>query len=75
MQRIAKIYRVEQAARELSVEDRLALRQTQAQPLWDEFFVWLKLERSRVADGSAIAKALDYSINHWAALTDRKSVV
>ena len=27
------------------------------------------LFRSRVADGSAIAKALDYSINHWAALT------
>ena len=53
----------------MSVQDRLACRQTRAQPLWDEFFVWLKLERTRVAEGSAIAKALDYSINHWAALT------
>ena len=69
VQRIAMIYRVEHVARALSTEDRLALRQAQTQPLWDEFFVWLKLERSRVADGSAIAKALDYSINHWAALT------
>ena len=69
VQRIAMIYRVEHEVREMSVEDRLACRQTRAQPLWDEFFVWLELERSRVAEGSAIAKALDYSINHWAALT------
>lgn len=69
VQRIAMIYRVEHEAHALSVEDRLACRRSRAQPLWDEFFVWLKLERSRVADGSAIAKALDYSINHWAALT------
>ena len=69
VQRIAMIYRVEHEARELCAEQRLALRQARAQPLWDEFFVWLKLERTRVAEGSAIAKALDYSINHWAALT------
>ena len=69
VQRIAMIYRVEQEVRELSVEDRLACRRSRAQPLWDEFFVWLKLERTRVAEGSAIAKALDYSINHWVALT------
>jgi len=48
---------------------RLACRRVRAQPLWEEFFVWLKLERSRVAEGSAIAKALDYSTRHWAALT------
>lgn len=69
VQRIAMIYRVEHEARELSAEDRLACRRSRAQPLWDELFVWLKLERSRVAEGSAIAKALDYSLNHWAALT------
>lgn len=69
VQRIAMIYRIEHEARELSAEDRLAARQTRAQPLWDEFFVWLKLERSRVAEGSSIARALDYSLNHWAALT------
>ena len=63
------IYRVEHEARELSAEDRLERRRVRAQPLWDEFLVWLKLERSRVAEGSAIAKALNYSINHWATLT------
>lgn len=31
--------------------------------------VRLNLERSRVADGSAITKAIDYSLNHWSVLT------
>jgi transposase len=35
----------------------------------DELHVWLQLERGRVADGGATAKALDYSLNHWTALT------
>ena len=69
VQRIAMIYRVEHEVRAMSAEDRLACRRTRAQPLWDELHLWLTLERSRVAEGSAIAKALDYSINHWAALT------
>lgn len=30
--------------------------------------VWLQLERARVA-GGAIAQAIDYSLNHWEALT------
>ena len=72
VQRIAMIYRVEREASVdsgMDAEDRLAHRQAKARPLWEELFVWLRLERSRVAEGSAIAKALDYSINHWAALT------
>lgn len=69
VQHIALIYRVEHEARAMTAEDRLVCRRLRAQPLWDEFFVWLELERSRVAEGSAIAKALDYSNNHWATLT------
>ena len=69
VQRVAMICRVEHEARALSAEDLLARRQSQAQPLWDEFFVWLKLEPSRVAEGSAIAKVLDCSTRHWAELT------
>ncbi|MEO7116748.1 MAG: transposase, partial [Caldimonas sp.] len=61
--------RVEHEARAMSSENRLGYRWAKSQPLWDELHVWLKLERSRVADGSAIAKALAYSINHWPALT------
>jgi hypothetical protein len=26
---------------------------------------WLQVERARVPDGSGIARAIDYSLNHW----------
>ena len=31
--------------------------------------IWLQLERPRVPEGRGIAKAIDYSLNRWAALT------
>jgi transposase len=69
VQRIAGLYRVEREARELSPQGRLAMRQKMSAPLWAELHVWLQLERTRVPDGSAIANAIDYSLNHWMALT------
>lgn len=68
LQRIAWLYRIEQEAREMTVADRLALRRQRTQPLWDELHVWLRLERTRVADGGGIAAALDYSLKRWDAL-------
>ena len=68
VQRIAGLYRIEKEAREMAAPDRLRLRQQHAQPLWNELHVWLRLERTRVADGSSIAAALDYSLNRWEAL-------
>ena len=69
VQRIAVLYRIERAARDLTSDERLAMRQDQSRPLWQELHVWLRLERVRVPDGSAIAAAIDYSLNHWKALT------
>ena len=68
LQRIAWLYRIEQEAREMTAADRLALRRQRTQPLWDELHVWLRLERTRVADGGGIAAALDYSLKRWDAL-------
>jgi transposase len=70
IQRIAWLYRIEADARQLSCEQRLQLRQERSKPLWEELHVWLLLERARVPDGSAIAKAIDYSLNHWQALSE-----
>ena len=67
--RIAGLYRIEADARELSCEQRLQMRQERAEPLWRELHAWLQLERQRVPDGSATAKAIDYSLNRWTALT------
>jgi transposase len=69
IQRIAWIYRIERELGDLNAQDRLAQRQARAKPLWEEMFAWLTLERQRVPDGSGTARALDYSLNHWNALT------
>jgi len=69
IQRIAWLYRIESDARGLSCEQRLQMRQERSLPLWQELHAWLRLERTRVPDGSAIAKAIDYSLNHWQALS------
>lgn len=39
-----------------------------ARPLWGELHVWLRLERTRVADGGGIAVALGYGLKRWKAL-------
>jgi transposase len=69
IQRIAWLYRVEADARDLTAEQRLQMRQERSRLMCDELHVWLKLERSRVPDGSGIAGAIDYSLRRWEALT------
>ncbi len=69
MQRLARIYHVERHFAGMTPEERLDGRQRLSRPLWDDVHLWLRLERSRVADGSRIAQAIDYSLTHWAALT------
>ena len=69
VQRIAAIYRVERELAGLNCEERLRLRQDLTRPRWEELQKWLQLERTRVPDGGATALAIDYSLNHWKALT------
>ena len=44
-------------------------RQVLSRPLWEEFEVWLKLQRTQVPEGTKIAEAINYSLNAWKALT------
>jgi transposase len=69
LRRIAEIYRVERGLTGMSSADRLAARKEATEPLWKRLHAWLELERGKVPDGSATAKALDYSLKHWTALT------
>ena len=69
LQRWARIYHVEGHFAQLAPEQRLQGRQRLSRPLWEELHGWLRLERARVSDGSRIAQAIDYSLQHWAALT------
>ena len=69
LQHIAQIYRVERELAASTSEERLAGRNALTRPLWEKLHAWLRLERDRVPDGSATAKALNYSLNAWEALT------
>jgi len=63
------LYDVERQARELSAEERQRIRQLQSRPIADKFRQWLLLHRQKATDGTAIAKAIDYSLGRWEALT------
>jgi transposase len=66
--RIAALYEIERRGRELSIEERAALRQQEALPLLDALHAWLKATRLTVANGGGTAKAIDYSLKRWPAL-------
>jgi transposase len=69
VRRFACIYKVEAQLKDLSDDERRAQRQRLAKPLWEELQHWLQLERRLVADGGPTAKAIDYTLGHWTALT------
>jgi transposase len=69
MRRWARVYHAEAAFAEMDHDKRRQARQHFSKPLWDEFELWLELQRTQVLDGSKIAEAIDYSLNAWKALT------
>jgi transposase len=69
LRRIAEIYRAERQLAGMSGQERRAMRKRITKPLWKKLRKWLLTERGKVPDGSAAAKALDYSLKHWIALT------
>jgi transposase len=65
---IARLYDIERQAKDLDDRQRLQLRQEQAKPILDVWHRWLLGQRQKVPDGSATAKAIDYSLKRWDAL-------
>jgi transposase len=68
LMRIAALYEIERRGRDMSIEERTALRQREAVPLLDSLHAWLKATRVTVANGGGTAKAIDYSLKRWPAL-------
>ncbi|KVL18312.1 IS66 family transposase [Burkholderia ubonensis] len=66
---IGQLYEIEREVQQLAAPSRLEMRQRRAQPIADALHAWMIEQRSRVSEGTAIAKALDYSLRRWAALT------
>ena len=66
---IAQLYKIEREVKHLSTAERLRIRQTESKPLLDALHQWMVLQRQRITDGTATAKALDYSLKRWVALS------
>ena len=66
---IAKLYEIEREARELKPEDRLLERQQRSKPVADALHAWLTTQRQRLVKADATARAIDYSLSNWPALT------
>ena len=69
LQYIGQLYEVEREVKSLRADERLQIRQATSKPLADAMHEWMMLQRQKIIDGSATAKALDYSLRRWGALT------
>jgi hypothetical protein len=70
LRHFAALYEIERQAREqrLDVDGRRELRQQRSKPIAEALRQWLTRQRAQVPDGSATAKAIEYSLSRWAAL-------
>lgn len=69
LQYIGQLYEIEREVQQLAPNERLDIRQQRARPIAEALHAWMTQQRVRVSEGSAIAKALDYSLRRWVALT------
>jgi transposase len=69
LQQFAEIYEIEREIKELEPDERRRIRQQKTKPLIGDLHAWLMTNRHQITDGTATAKALDYSLKRWEALT------
>lgn len=64
-----ELYEIEHDVRTLDTSRRLRLRQERSRPLADSMHAWMLAQRLRATKGTGLARALDYSLKRWSALT------
>jgi transposase len=67
LRRIGELYAIEDAAKGKTVEERARRRKETSQLLLEALHLWPQNTRRSVADGGALAKAIDYSLRRWPA--------
>ena len=65
----SRLYLIEQKAATLTAIERQQLRQEESQTIIGALRHWMVAQRQVVSEGSAIAKAIDYSLKRWVVLT------
>ncbi len=68
LRRIAELYAIEAQTRDADAAVRLALRQQEALPRLSDLHSWLCAKRRVAADGTGLARAIDYSLKRWPAI-------
>lgn len=63
------LYDIERDMQHLGADERGRIRQAQAEPITATLHTWLQAQRTRVPERSATARAIDYSLKRWVALT------
>jgi transposase len=64
-----ELYRIEREVQDYSAEQRQAVRKERSAKIAKALHQWLLEQRQKVPNGSATAKAIDYSLRRWTALT------
>jgi hypothetical protein len=62
-------YEIEREVAALDLERRRTIRPEKARPVADALRTWLTAQRQKAPPGSATAKAIDYTLGRWPALT------
>lgn len=63
IKQIAQLYAVEKEARGKSPEERVALRQAKAKPVFDDLQLWLQAQLRRISGKTKLAEAIRYALN------------
>src|SRR5262245_63809303 len=69
VKRIDVLFAIEREINGLSPDERLAVRAKRSRPLVHELEIWLREQRAKLSSNNDTAKAIDYSLKRWPALT------
>ena len=65
VKRIDALFDIERAINGQSAEERLGVRKEQSAPLLTALEAWLREQRARLSNSSAVAKPIDYMLRRW----------
>jgi transposase len=69
VRRIDELFEIERAINGKSSDERKAIRQERSKPLVVAYEAWLREQRALLSSKSEIAKAINYTLDRWAAFT------
>jgi transposase len=69
LKRIGELYQIEAEITGQPAETRLAARQNRAVAILDALRDWMTAQRHRLSSKNALAKAIQYALSRWEALT------